>query len=103
MIGERLAEIRKDHKDTQHTLAQKLHVAHHTVSSWEQGKSSPSNEMLVVICRLYQVSSDYLLGLSDSDPAYVQHRQQSTLTTKELSALKEYETFLLWKRNNSAE
>lgn len=98
MIGERLAEIRNDHGDTQNTLAEKLHVTHHTVSSWEQEKSSPSHEMLVSICRLYQVSSDYLLGLSNIDPIYVQHRQENRLTKEELNALQEYESFLVWKR-----
>ena len=68
MIGERLAEVRKDHNDRQGDLAEKLNVTLYTVRSWEQEKSSPSHDMLVKICRLYHVSSDYLLGLSDRDP-----------------------------------
>ena len=100
MIGERLAEVRKDHGDKQTDLAQKLNVAVSTVRSWEQGKSSPPHEMLVCICRLYQVSADYLLGLSDIDPAYVQHRRMESLTPKELAALRDYELYLLWKRRN---
>lgn len=100
MIGERLSEVRKDHGDKQIDLAQKLNVAISTVRSWEQGKSSPSHEMLVCICRLYQVSADYLLGLSDVDPAYVQHRRLESLTQKELAALKDYEAYLMWRRRN---
>ena len=65
MIGERLAEVRKDHNDRQADLAQKLHVTLYTVRSWEQEKSAPSHEMLVRICRLYQVSSDYLLFMKN--------------------------------------
>ena len=41
MIGERLAEIRKDHGDRQYDLAQKLNVTVSAVRSWEQDKSSP--------------------------------------------------------------
>ena len=63
MIGERLAEIRKDHGDNQDDLARKLNVSVFAIRSWEQEKSAPSHEMLVRVCRLYQVSSDYLLGL----------------------------------------
>ena len=100
MIGERLAEIRKDHKDTQASLAAKLNVSISVVRSWEQEKSSPSHEMLVSICRLYEVSSGYLLGLSRTDPAYVNRRRQRTLSPQELEALEEYERFLLWKRNH---
>ena len=65
MVGERLAEIRKDHDDTQAALAKKLNVSVTTVRSWEQEKSSPSHDALVAICRLYRISADYLLGLSE--------------------------------------
>ena len=47
MIGERLAEIRKDHGDTQQDLADKLNVTKFTISNWEQEKSVPSHELLV--------------------------------------------------------
>lgn len=72
MIGELLAEVRKDHGHTQKDLAEKLHVTVSAVRSWEQEKSSPSHETLVSICRLYQVSADYLLGLTRIDPIYMQ-------------------------------
>ncbi len=98
MIGERLAEMRKDHGDTQATLADRLGVSLPTVRAWEQEKSSPSHEMLVAICRLYAVSSDYLLGLSDLDPAYTQKKRQEQLTAEECAAVKDYENYLRWKR-----
>lgn len=100
MIGERLAEIRKDHGDKQTDLAQKLNVTVSTVRSWEQEKSSPSHETLVHICRLYHISSDYLLGLSDIDPAYIQHQRLNNFTKRELAELKNYEEFLMWKKRN---
>ena len=46
MVGERLAEIRKDHDDTQAALAKKLNVSVTTVRSWEQEKSSPTMHWL---------------------------------------------------------
>ena len=76
MIGERLAEVRKDHGETQQMLADIMNVSKFTVSSWEQEKSEPSHEILVRLCRKYGVSSDYLLGLSDVDPAYVRRRAE---------------------------
>ena len=90
MIGERLAEIRKDHGDTQQTLADKLNVTKHTVSSWEQEKSEPYHEMLIKICRLYGISSDYLLGLSNIDPAYVKNRSEM-LSKEDQALMKEFE------------
>lgn len=98
MIGERLAEIRKDHGDKQTDLAQKLNIAVSTIRSWEQEKSSPSHEMLVHICKLYHVSSDYLLGLSDVDPAYVQHHRLDNFSKQELKILNDFEDFLIWRK-----
>ena len=100
MIGERLAEMRKDHGDTQAALAERLGVSLPTVRAWEQEKSSPSHEMLVAICRLYGVSSDYLLGLTDLDPAYTQKKRAASLTPEEQKALRDYEAYLRWKRKN---
>ena len=111
MIGERLADIRKDHGDTRQTLADKLQVSKFTVSNWEQEKSEPDHEILIKICRLYGISSDYLLGLSNIDPAYVKNRSEmlsnidpayvknrSEMLSKEDQALmKEFETFLRWR------
>lgn len=93
MIGERLAEVRKDHKDTQDTLAERLGVSRFTVSSWEQEKSAPSHEDLVRICRLYNVSSDYLLGLTRIE-------RPEDFTREELAQIREFEEFLMWKRKS---
>ena len=98
MIGERLAEIRKDHGDNQDDLARKLNVSVFAIRSWEQEKSAPSHEMLVRVCRLYQVSSDYLLGLSNIDPVYEQRRRLEQFSPEELTDLKKYESYLLWKK-----
>ncbi len=102
MIGERLAEVRKDHGDTQQTLAGKLNVTKYTVSSWEQEKSEPNHEMLVRICRMYGVASDYLLGLSNIDPAYVRNRADR-LSEDDLAFLKDMEDFLKWRRRKIKE
>lgn len=100
MIGERLSEIRKDHSDTQAALAQKLRVSLPTVRAWEQEKSSPSHETLVELCRLYKISSDYLLGLTDEDPVYARYHRQAHLTEEEQTMLKEFEDYLMWKRRH---
>ena len=96
MIGERLKEVRKDHKHTQQTLANLLKVSVSTVQSWEQDKSSPSHELLVAICRLYHVSADFLLGLTDDDPLF---RKGDQLSPENRSALQRFEAFLLQDQN----
>ncbi len=98
MLGEMIAEVRKDHGDTQIKLAQKLNVSVQTVQAWEQGRSSPDHETLVKICKLYNVSSDYLLGLSNVDPAYVQRSRLENFTKEELKEIRSFEEYLLWRR-----
>ena len=57
--------------------------------------------MLVAICQLYHVSADYLLGLTDADPAYINRRQFAEFTVEELNLLREFELFLLWRRRKN--
>lgn len=101
MIGERLAEVRKDHADTQSSLANKLSVSVATIRSWEQEKSAPLHDTLVAICQMYQVSSDYLLGLTNDDPLYSQRRRKETLDADDMARLKEFEEFLVWKHKKA--
>ena len=100
MIGDRLKEIRSDHGDTQQALAGKLNVSKFTVQSWEQEKSAPSHELLVKICLLYNVSSDFLLGLNDDDPILKQSKR-SALSEENEKTLKKFEAFLLHEQGNT--
>jgi hypothetical protein len=59
--------------------------------------------MLVAICQLYHVSSDYLLGLSNIDPIYEEKRRKMLFTDKELQEIRDYESYLLWKKQNKKE
>ena len=91
MIGELLAETRKLHGHTQHDLAVRLHVSDSAVRSWERENSSPSHDLLVQICRLYNVSADFLLGLSRIE-------RPEEFTREELAQIREFEEFLMWKK-----
>lgn len=102
MIGERLKEMRSDHKDTQQMLADKLKVSVFTVQSWEQGKSEPNHDMLVTICKLYHVSADFLLGLKDDDPIFVSSREKE-LWPENLFLLRRFEDFLLSEQKHKSQ
>lgn len=91
MIGELLAETRKLHGHTQRDLAAHLKVSVGTIQSWEQERNSPSHELLVQICRLYNVSADFLLGLSRIE-------RPEEFTREELAQIREFEEFLMWEK-----
>lgn len=66
MLGQRICEIRTSHGWSQVELAKRLGVAKQTVSNWENENIQPSIEMLVRLAKLFNVSTDYLLGLDNS-------------------------------------
>ena len=101
MIGERLKDVRKDHGDTQTDLAKKLNVSLSTVKSWERGNSAPSHELLVAICKLYQVSSDFLLGLNNDDPLLSSNVQEK-LSPQNRALVRLFEEFILYKQQKEA-
>jgi len=52
-------------KDTQETVAAKLHMSQANVSKILSGRQMPTAEMLESVSNIYEVSVDWLLGLSD--------------------------------------
>ena len=50
---------------SQNELAKILFVNQTAVSQWERGVTTPSQQILLKLCDLYGVSTDYLLGRSD--------------------------------------
>ena len=65
MFSERMKELREANRMEQTTLAAKLGVSKQSVSNWENNNILPSIEMLLKICDVFSVSSDYLLGRSN--------------------------------------
>lgn len=65
-IGEILTELREDNGLTQGDLAKLLHVSVSSISAYESGKRIPSIDVLTAYARYYDVSTDYILGLTKS-------------------------------------
>ena len=64
-IPVRLRTVRKEKKLTQEDIAKLLNTRKQTISNYETGYSSPSNEMLKNIANILNVSTDYLLGRTE--------------------------------------
>ncbi|MDE7463680.1 MAG: helix-turn-helix domain-containing protein [Clostridiales bacterium] len=65
LIAARIKSVRADNKLTQAQLGERLSVSQDTVSLWETGKSLPPAEYIIALCKMFSVSADYLLGLTD--------------------------------------
>lgn len=64
-VGRRLKEARKISKFTQKQVAEKLLMTQQQYSRFENGIFELNYEQLVFLCRLYDVSADYLLGIEE--------------------------------------
>jgi len=64
-IKDKLKELRKENGMTQKQVANLLKRSETGYASWEQGLAEPSVNDIRVLCKIYGVSADYLLGLED--------------------------------------
>ena len=64
-FSERLKELRKQAHLTQVELASKLGIVQSSYADWERGKKKPTQENLVKIAQILDVSVDYLVGNSE--------------------------------------
>lgn len=62
---ERMRELRQDLDLSQEKIAKMLGVAQTTYSQYELDKRSIPIVYLVALCKFYNVSADYMLGLTD--------------------------------------
>ena len=62
MLSQRLKNARNKMKLTQEELAKKVNTTKGTISNYENGHSTPSNEMLVLLSDALEITTDYLLG-----------------------------------------
>ena len=57
--------LRTMHNMSQERLSKKLNVSQGTLSSWERGEHDIDNESLKALASLFNVSTDYVLGISE--------------------------------------
>ena len=65
-IGERIKHLRISKKLTQDEVAQALNVKRETVTRWETGARDIKTEITILLSKYFNVSADYLLGLTEN-------------------------------------
>ncbi|WP_288774205.1 helix-turn-helix domain-containing protein [uncultured Eubacterium sp.] len=95
-IGERLKELRKSKGWTQVQVAAKMGLTDSVISFYERQERAPSPEVLIKFAELYDVSTDYLLGVEKVND---QHLDVTGLSKREITILKEF-IEILRKKNS---
>lgn len=67
--NDRLRELREDNDLKQREVAEVLGINQQVYSRYELGIRSLPIELLIKLCKFYNVSSDSILGLTQSEPA----------------------------------
>ncbi|MCQ2406545.1 MAG: helix-turn-helix domain-containing protein [Oscillospiraceae bacterium] len=65
-FGEILGELRRENALNQRTVSNALGISQALLSHYENGTREPGLNFVRKACEYYGVSSDYLLGLSES-------------------------------------
>lgn len=61
ILADKIVILRKQKGWSQEELAEKLGISRQSVSKWESGNSMPDIDKIILLSRLFQVSTDYLL------------------------------------------
>lgn len=72
MICDKIKILREKCGITQSMLAKKLGITRSSVNAWEMGLSIPSTQYIVELALIFNVSTDYLLGLKNTSTVSVE-------------------------------
>lgn len=107
-FGSKLRALRLEYNLTQTALAKKINLSKANVSKYEADLIEPNLDTLVMISSLFNVSVDYLLGVSDKtapEESIISEEMKnlinsySDLNAEEMKKVVEYIEFLKLKRN----
>ena len=84
MISDRIKQLRLEFNFTQKELADKLHVTPKTISFYELGQRSPTDDIKIEMTKIFGVSMDYLMDLSDIKNPYNNEKKETSLDDMDL-------------------
>lgn len=84
--GDRLRQIREKRELTQDELAARAGFGQSQINKYENGKTDPTSDVLARLAHELEVSSDWLLGLTDSPSDFLKESDLTPAERKLLSA-----------------
>lgn len=88
-FAQRLKGLRNEKNYSQREMAALLNIVQVSYLRWEQGKTEPNINNICRLCEIFNVSSDYLLGLED-DTAFSFSSDAPSITADEKLLLNTY-------------
>lgn len=64
-ISERIKELRLENQLSQQSLAKQIGVSQKAIDFWEKHINEPKASYIIQLAKFFNVSSDYILGLTD--------------------------------------
>ena len=90
-FANRLKQLRKENNLTQEELAQKISKTRSTIAGYETERKEPDYETLVLLAKYFNVSLDYLMGVSDVRNPYINDKDLDEVNKFLLELKKEAE------------
>lgn len=98
ILAEKILNLRKKNGWSQEELANQLSVSRQSVSKWESAQSIPDLEKILMMSRLFGVTTDYLLKDTMEEEEYPQIAEEPFCPVKKVS-MEEAVNFLNIKRD----
>lgn len=73
MVEKRLQDLREERFWTQTQVAETINISQRAYSHYERGTRQVPLTVLVQLAALYEVSLDYIVGLTDDPTIYYSH------------------------------
>jgi len=88
-IGKFIAELRKEKKLTQESLANKLCITDRAISKWENGRGLPDLSLMMPLCEILEISINELLsGEKIKNEDYKEKSEENIINTIDYSSKK---------------
>lgn len=102
ILGKRLKMLREEANMSRAELALQLNTSIPAISQYENGARTPSDDIKISISKLFNVSLDYLMGLSPikNDLSADMYRSlMSELTEEDYQEINDFIQFIQSKKN----
>lgn len=88
MFAKRLQELREGRGLSQQDLAAILDTDRQRIYRYENGRNEPSGDIIVKIAQYFEVTTDYLFGLTDDPHGYQEVEELTGLERRLIAAMR---------------